>query len=321
MKAVRLTLFTALFFCLLGSSTAFADWMWRPDIGWVNTKEVIKASPEEQFKYGQRLMDEKKYKEAARAFRLLELSFPKSDEAGPSVLLASKCMYKAGYYYSCFLAAKRAIHGYADTVDLQEVVEILHKVGNDFLQGAKKEFMGLKILSGKSVAVEVFQELHLLDPWGKYGDDSLILLGRSYMRVHQYDKAIETYEQLITDYPDSPLRARARLQQAKCYDIKSKSWSYDFLSMSRALEVLKEIRPEADIAEQASELREVIENRLAHKHYETARFYIRRNRYVSARVYLEKVVNEFPDTLWAEKAREDLLEVNREINSKDEEKR
>jgi len=309
MKKARLFLLAALF-CLLGSA-AGAEWIWRPDVGWINTKEIVKASPQEQFDYGMRLREKGEYKAAARAFQLLLYTFPHSKLAPRAAMMTADSLFKAGYYYSAFLAVKRVIRNYPDSENLGACAKMLYEIGRRFLQGAKREFLGIKLFSGKSSAVEVFEELHSFDPWGEYGDDALLGLGDAWMRLHEYRKAAEIYGKLAAEYPDSPLAPRARLQQAKCYDLLSRSWSHDFLSLSRAMKVLNEIKPDADISEQARALREVIEDRLAHKHYETARFYLRRKKYPAAEIYFLKVMREFPATVWAEKAKGELAKVRK----------
>ncbi|MFA4986705.1 MAG: outer membrane protein assembly factor BamD [Candidatus Brocadiia bacterium] len=290
----------------LAERNALADWIWRPDVGWINSREIVKASPEEQFAYASKLAEDGSYKEAASAYRMLINNYPDSPLVGKSAFEGGRCMYLAGYYYTAFLGVKKAVRSYADSIDLGEAVKLLYDIGLKFLAGAKREFMGVHIFSGKSSAVEVFEEIVALDPWGEWGDDARLGIGDAHFQMKEYDPAIKGYQDLIDLYPDSPLVGRARLQQAKCYDIKSHGWSYDQLSLSKAVEVLREIRPDADVAEQAEALKEVIEDRLARKYFEIGKFYLRRDKPLSAELYFLKVIRELPNTVWAEKAKSEV---------------
>lgn len=291
------------------TSPSFAEWIWRPDIGWINTKEIVKASPEDQLDYAKRLVEQGDYQKAAKAYRMLVYNYPDSKLAGPASVEAARCLMHTGYYYSAFVALKKAIQSYSSTIDLKDAVKTMYEIGVKFQQGAKREFFGIKIMSGSDAAVEVFEEAYNSEPWGEYADDSLFGIGESLKGRRKYAEAIERYQKLIDTFPDSPFVPRAKLAQATCYDLKSRGWERDYLSMSRAAETLREIKPDADVAEQAEAYREIIEDRLAHKHFDTAKFYSRRKKYVSSAVYLNKVIREFPNTVWAELAKVELERI------------
>ena len=309
-----IVIFATLLLLLSTTATVSAEWIWRPDIGWINTKEIVKASPEEQFEYGKRLMDDGDMKNAAKAFRMLIYNYPDSKLAGSASVMAAKCLFETKYYYSSFLALRTAIRHYPASIDLREAAKMLFDIGSQFLAGAKREFLGIRFMSGTESALQVFEEAFNTDPWGEYGDDSLLGIADTYKDLRRYPEAIDAYNKLIETFPNSPLVASARLQQAKCYDLKSRSWSYDYLSMTKAAETLREIKPEADVSEQAEALREIIEDRLAHKHYETAHFYQKRKKYLAADIYYRKVMTEFPNTVWAEKAKADLEKIKPEVD-------
>lgn len=66
----RIIIITALIFCALVISPAYAYWVWTPKTGkWVNPKTAVKPTPKEQFDLAKGLYDAKSYEDAKREFK------------------------------------------------------------------------------------------------------------------------------------------------------------------------------------------------------------------------------------------------------------
>ncbi|RXL73916.1 tetratricopeptide repeat protein, partial [Citrobacter sp. AAK_AS5] len=72
--------------------------------------------------------------------------------------------------------------------------------------------MGLEVRPSLPLAIEVFQKLVEVAPYGAFGDKAQFNVGVAYQRSKRYDEAVAAYQALIEQYPKSEFAQQARLQ-------------------------------------------------------------------------------------------------------------
>lgn len=82
------------------------------------------------------------------------------------------------------------------------------KENEDNTTGRPKTANYQKSIDSAARVVEYYRD-------SKYVDDALLLMGKSYYGIQNYPKAKRKFEELLTNYPDSPLTFEARLHLGK----------------------------------------------------------------------------------------------------------
>ena len=111
-----------------------------------------------------------------------------------------------------------------------------------------------------------------------------------------------------------PLGAEARFKIARCAYASIHPHDRDPSETERAIRLFGDFLrdyPDSPFSSEAEEAVAVCHERLARREFEAGRFYERQRRLRSAKIQYEYVLNEYPDTDWAPKARFRLGEVYR----------
>jgi outer membrane protein assembly factor BamD len=155
-------------------------------------------------------------------------------------------------------------------------------------------------------AIEHFTLVVINTPGGELADDAQFYLGECYFGRKEYLLAISEYEQVINRYAYSEyveeaaykialaeLKSSPRYQLEQEYSLKALQSFQDFL------DTYPNSRFKADAEQKITEIR----SKLARKVFESGRLYRKLQEYSAAIIYLDKVLEQYYDTEWAEKAR------------------
>ncbi|MBN1426128.1 outer membrane protein assembly factor BamD [Candidatus Fermentibacteria bacterium] len=154
--------------------------------------------------------------------------------------------------------------------------------------------------------VNELERLVLNFPDQPFSDEAQFLLGEAHMGLNEYILAENAYRLLIDSYPGSQYRDDAELAIAMCYSRQTTNHRLDQSSTvlaERALVQFIEDHPGTPLIPHALQELRLVRERLARKLLEAARFYLRRGRIDSARVYLDQIEQRYPDSTAALEAR------------------
>ncbi len=285
-----------------------AHWVWSPEAGkFINTESVGQDTADEQYDYALKLYKEKKLEASAEQLEDLLKKFPQSR-------IASEAQYRIGLiweerqdYNKAFKAYKVLVEQYLQSERFAEVIEREFRIGNLFLAGQKAKLLGLEVLPSLPRAVEVFEHIVKNAPYSAYGDKAQFHLGLSYKKWGQFAKAVEAFQALIDQYPDSELASQARYQMAEVSFMRSASENRDQRALDEASKQVDSFLtryPDSTVSENAAKLRQEIDEKNAEKNYRVGAYYERDNYIDSALIYYSDVAKRYPHTQWGEKAEE-----------------
>jgi outer membrane protein assembly factor BamD len=155
------------------------------------------------------------------------------------------------------------------------------------------------------LAIEAFKRVTLNTPLHDTADDALVGLADAYRATSDYASAEEGYRRLMSDYPHSPLVPEAEYKLGMTFFDQSLPSSLDQGMTQQAIsqfEYFLDAYGDTELAGDARDRIGELRSRLAQKSYESAGLYFALKKPAAARVYLEAVVNEYPDTPWAKLA-------------------
>jgi outer membrane protein assembly factor BamD len=127
-------------------------------------------------------------------------------------------------------------------------------------------------------------------------------LAESYRLDKEYALAQVEYQILINDHVYSEWVDDAFYLDALCAFRQSPRYERDQTKSYAALERLKrflQMFPSSPRIGDARALMAEIQGKLAHKDFDAARLYFKRKHYDAALVYLNKIIDLYPETIWA----------------------
>jgi len=163
-------------------------------------------------------------------------------------------------------------------------------------------------------ALEALKSIWLNDPTGPLADDALMLSASHHMRKGNNVEADRIFTILRQEYPKSPHLQNAFVLGSHVKLMSYQGADYDGRSL-KAAQALKESTlsvfndlPSADRERQLHEIRQ-IEAAKAEQDWKMALFWEKKGKLDSVEVYCNEVVRRFPNTTYADLARQKLAEL------------
>ncbi len=135
------------------------------------------------------------------------------------------------------------------------------------------------------------------------GQDSQFYLAESYFRQRRYLLSASEFSRYVQFHPTSPRRETAEFKEALSYYHLSPRFKLDQTYTQRAIErfrLFNDRYPSSEHFSEAVTYIEELRGKLARRDYNAAEFYMRTGRYNSAAIYFGLVIDNFPESTWAE---------------------
>lgn len=305
-----------------------AYWVWSPETGkFVNPEGAVQDSAQEQFEYAMQLYKERDLDGAKEQFRNLLKKYPGSRVAPEAQYRLGTIYEEEKEYRKAFHAYKTLVESYPQSERVDEVIEREYRIANLFLSGRKGKILGMAILPSLPRAAEIFKHIVTQAPYSEWGDKAQFRLGLTYKKEGRFEEAMEAFQALIDQYPQSELVADARFQLAETAYLRSQAEFRDQRALESASEVVDQFLtryPDATVSDKVAKLRQEIDEKNAEKNYRIALYYERENYLPSALIYYADVAHHYAHTKWGKKA-QDRLKMLKEpatyLSAQDEELR
>ncbi len=147
-------------------------------------------------------------------------------------------------------------------------------------------------------------------PFGPLADRALYAIGEARFRDQDYKAAVEAYDRLLKQYPNSDLIIRARVRRATANQRLAEGPAYDSVpavAARRDMEDLARMSGNERVSRYARELRDMT----ARGDYDSGIFYFGRYSIEGGVRYMKAVLARYPDTDYADRAERILALVKR----------
>lgn len=188
-------------------------------------------------------------------------------------------------------------------------LEKQYAIADRFLSGYKQRFLGMRLLSAEDEGVEILFRIQERAPGSPIAERALLRTADHYYDDSQFDLAADAYAAYARSYPRSPELPRVRLQQAFSSLAQFRGLAFDATPVIDAKAQLEDVRAEyPEMAEQANVagFLERVDGILAARVYQTADFYRRTNEPRAAVYNWRYLIEQYPETPDAERARRQL---------------
>jgi outer membrane assembly lipoprotein YfiO len=191
-------------------------------------------------------------------------------------------------------------------------LEKQYEIADRFLKGYKRKFLGIPFLTTDDEGVEILFRIQERAPGSPIAERSLLRTADFYYDDSQFDLAADAYAAYARAYPRSPEVPRVRLRQAFSSLAQFRGLRFDATPVIDAKAQLEDIQaeyPQLAQEENVADVLERIDGILAARVAQTADFYRRTGEPQAAVYNWRYVVENFPETAEAERARVQLAKA------------
>jgi outer membrane protein assembly factor BamD (BamD/ComL family) len=195
------------------------------------------------------------------------------------------------------------------------------EIGKKYKNGSKKHAFssssGPKIVDASEEAISLFEEIISTLPNHELAMKALFEKGTLQVIFEDYKESIDTFRTLIDKFPKEELAAQSFVEISKVY-LKQTTAKHQNLDILEAAYLnLAKFKESFEENEKIKEVEKIIfnmEEKFAKGFFEIARFYLKTNKYSASKMYFSKIVNQFPNSTFSEKAKEYLKELANKKN-------
>jgi outer membrane protein assembly factor BamD len=172
-------------------------------------------------------------------------------------------------------------------------------------------------------AEKLFELIRLQFSASQYADDAQFYLAEANFNRREYIYAAYNYNMLRRIYPHSDYTRKSLFQSGMCYYKLSPNFDRDQEYTVKAIQTFSEfqtIYPDDSLYNQATNYIKELREKLGHREFFTAELYRKLYSPVSALIYYDAVISDYPDTEYYEPAMYGKIEVLIELKRFDEAK-
>jgi len=233
----------------------------------------------------------------------------------PEALYRSADLYiKRHQYNKAFDAYSQLIARYPNTDRFNEVIGRQYQIASSMLEGVRNRWWGLiPGFKDRTKGVQQFEVVVWEAPYSDYAPLAMMAIARGHQRLGNELEAIDAYDRMINNYPDSPLGPDAYLRLAEAHASLVDGPEYDQASTQEAATYFEDfliLFPGDQGVARAEEGLDEMRTVLAESKIKMADFYFKkRDNYTAARVFYNEAITVYPDSEIAERARAQLVKV------------
>ena len=237
----------------------------------------------------------------------------------------AECLFFTDQYPKAEDAYSELVKKYANTRYLDRVAQRQFLIGQYWI-AIDKEFhypvlipnlvdKSRPLFDTPGRALKAFEHVRLNDPRGDLADDSIMATANAYFIAREWLDADYFYELLRTEYPDSDFMLQAYLfgLQSKLQAYQGPAYEGGALDQAELLadQVLVQFPDQLSVEDQERIIRSQAEiaAQQAARHWHRAEFYNKGRHYSSARIYYAMIARDYPKTMLARRARNQLQEI------------
>jgi outer membrane protein assembly factor BamD (BamD/ComL family) len=250
------------------------------------------------------------------AASILEKNYPKAlnyDQKEKIAYLQAETYFRLQWYEYADSAYKEYLVHFTKTTHFDQVLGRRYEIAFMFITGKlKQKLFGLRILSGRGKGVDIARSLLKQYPYAPVSEENQLKLADYLYRQGDYEEAQTEYEGFMDVYPKSKSRHIALFKTAEIYLMHYKGPEYQPTELEKAEKFLKQYMEQYPQEELAPEVRKklaLVDTLKAEREFVIAKFYLKTNQPASAKIYMEDIVNNYPETKWAAEAKKMLLTI------------
>ncbi len=274
----------------------------------------------------QKLADAGEHAAAAEAFESVYRFSPRGKLAEDSLYLAAEEYFKSEQHYHSLELFDRLLVLYPTTGHYPDVLQRQYEIGKLFIEEKAKKPSWLLGIGKTDTAygIEVLEKFVKLRDRHPLAPQALYMIGETHIRSDDPELAIESWQRLVKDYPQSAWARLAEYHIALAFISLSYGVDYDkrpIMTGLKRLNAYVKKYPAGDKAAEARERLKALEEQLAQHDLLIAKKYARKEKYRAAQIYLTTIRRDYPETDAAKEATQLAVEWKSPPDTDDQEKK
>lgn len=269
-----------------------------------------KKSPPEQWQYAEALRLVGKTRRAMKQYNALMHAWPAAKEAAPAQLAYATLLMQRGRFETAFEEFQYLIAYYAGQFPYEDVLNRQYQIVNYLRTRRYARFGIFPGYTAPERVLPLIEQLLRNAPGWEKAPELQLQIGQIQEANGEIEKAIEAYEKVLLQYPDSAAAAAASYGRAYCRYLMARkrprdeeAWRQAFADLSA---FLRDFPHDPNVA-QATYYQYAAKEHLAALHFERAEFYDKiAKRPEAARIAYADFVRRFPASPLRQKAEERL---------------
>jgi outer membrane assembly lipoprotein YfiO len=215
-----------------------------------------------------------------------------------AIFLMARADYQLDDRIEAFYYCDELMDEYPESKLFYPALDKQYQIADQFLNGHKRKFLGLPIVSATDEAVEMLYRIQQRSPGSPLAEKAMLRTADYYYSSANYDLAHDAYGAYVKDYPRSPQVPQVKLRQAFSSLAQFRGIRFDPSNLLDARAELMDIQmayPQLAHEQNVAEIMVKVDQTLAAKLYATADYY-RRTDALSGAVYTYRyLINLYPD--------------------------
>jgi outer membrane protein assembly factor BamD (BamD/ComL family) len=254
--------------------------------GWAKLEAAEPGPPATALQRVRRLLAEGNPRKAMKAASDWLRRHPDHERRPEALLLRGDAKVARERYYESLSDYEAIAQKHPESAPFHKALERELEIAKRFSRGLRRLFLGLRLLPAESEAEEIFIRIQERAPGSNLGERASRELADHYHRQGEMANAVEAYELLLENYPESRFKTHAMLRLVQASLGRFSGPAFDATGLLDAREYLRQFR--AQYPAQAKQFGATaigvrIEESLAQKALKEARWLEKRDERVSAR--------------------------------------
>ena len=269
------------------------------------------------------LMKQEKYTAAAKKFEWAAYYWQESAVEEDARYHAAECYYREKRFSYAVAQYTKLLENFPSSPYKTEAIHNTYEIARTWIKQVTEDKVSYINVSSRSrptfdtfgYAERALKTIFINCPNDPLADDSVFLLAHGYMRLGRaqgdasFEHAAEYFKQLRDCYPNSEFVVEAMRLEVLCREKAGLGADYDARHIDEAIKIADQLRQQHGTrmpSDQRNELVQIsnhLNEEKAKKLWVTAKFYDDRYDYGAARLGYLELIDKYPTTEYAEKAR------------------
>jgi outer membrane protein assembly factor BamD len=251
-------------------------------------------------------------KRAVKAYQKILKRYPRDRLAPEASFRIGQIQEQRQDYLRSAGAYRYLVEKYPQSSHFDEAIEGQFRIGELFLNGKRRRFLGVAIGNNLEAAVEIFASVVRTAPYGKYTARAQFDIGLAREKQGLAEAAITAYQAVIDKFPNEPVAADAQYQIGYLWYASARAGAKDPNAVSRAKTGFQDFLfryPHSEKAAQARENLQRMETKATSDSFGIAKFYDKQRNYRAAVIYYNDVIRQQPGSAHSDQAKKRIDEL------------
>lgn len=301
-------------FCHSASGQQYQErYIFDQDSGQWRDEEPLAGPSEGIIGQVRRLLSQNEGRAAEKLIKEYRKDNPQeADDWAELMLLYGDCRLARGDYYRAHQRYGRVLDKFVGTDEYAQAILREMTVAEALLAGNKRRIWGIFRVSAVDEGLEILTDVEQLGMGYRVAEVALHKKAQYYYRTGQFDLAQISYARLASQYPQGKYKCRAMFRSAQSALASFPGVRFDATPLIDARERFLQYEQSCagdSYRKDIELLVNQIDGKQAEKQFDVARFYRRVGKTNAAIFYYKYVADTWPQTLWAQRASAELLEL------------